>query len=556
MGSFRIFGKVFSCGKRSQHITLTVLVLVLTFSIVLAVPETSQKTRLQSALSEKTANSNGEVLLNKTFGGSGEDEGYCVVQSSDGGYIITGGTTSSGEGAYDVWLVKTNSIGDHEWNKTYGGTGHDTAKCVVQTSDGGYIITGKTSSFSLGFDDVWLIKTNSTGDHVWNQTYGGVDQDNGESVLQTSDGGYIIVGSTESFAVGSYDVWLIKTNSIGEHEWNQTFGGTDRDEGYCVAQTSDGGYIITGYKWISGTSRDVWLIKTDENGKHLWNQTFGGTGLDEGYCVAQTADGGYIITGYTTPVDAGIYSDVWLIKTDQNGNEEWNQTYGAELSDAGRCVQQTPDGGYIITGTAEFIPTAFTMSIRIWGADPNIWLIKTDENGNIMWDQTYGGTDYDEGWYISQTSDGEYIITGFTESYGADGSEDIWLLKVASGFPVIDQAADITYEEGSEGHNITWQTSDAEPSNYTITRNETLVESGSWDGGNITVNVDGLSVGVYLYTCTVNDTVGQYASDTVMVTVTEPEEDGGFPWSGFGLALALIGLVAVIIYYTQYAKKP
>ncbi|MEX2720580.1 MAG: hypothetical protein Q6362_004075, partial [Candidatus Wukongarchaeota archaeon] len=182
-------------------------------------------------------------------------------------------------------------------------------------------------------------------------------------------------------------------------------------------------------------------------------------------------------------------------------------------------------------------------------------LIKTDENGYQKWNRTYGGSGSDTGASVIQTSDGEYIIAGYTDSYGA-GGQDVWLLKVASGFPVIDQPADITYEEGSTGHNITWQASDAEPSGYTVTRNETLLESDSWAGGNITVNVDGLAIGVYLYTCTVNDTIGQSASDTVMVTVKAPEEDGGFPWVGFGLALALIGLAAVIIYTTQYAKKP
>ena len=249
----------------------------------------------------------------KTFGGSNEDYGYSGKQTTDGGYIITGMTNSYGNGNYDVWLIKTDSQGQEEWNQTFGGHMDDYGYSVQQTTDGGYIITGKTYSGN-GNSDVWLIKTDSQGQQEWNQYFGGSNDEQGRSVQQTIDGGYIITGKTNSYGGGDYDVWLIKTDSQGQEEWNQTFGGNEYDYGYSVQQTTDGGYIITGETYSFGNgSSDVWFIKTDSQGQEEWNQTLGSSEMDSGHSVQQTTDGGYIITGYT-------HTDFWLIKTDPQGN--------------------------------------------------------------------------------------------------------------------------------------------------------------------------------------------------------------------------------------------
>ena len=359
---------------------------------------------------------------NKTFGGIDDDEAYSVKQTSDGGYILAGFTSSYGAGSADFWLVKTDSSGDEQWNKTFGGTDADAAYSVQQTSDGGYILTGLTDLYSAGGADFWLVKIDSSGDEQWNKTFGGTDDDGATSVQQTSDGGYILAGSTWSYGAGS-DFWLVKTDSSGDEQWNKTFGGTDGDGAPSVQQTSDGGYILAGYtKSYGAGSADFWLVKTDSSGDEQWNKTFGGTDADVATSVQQTSDGGYILVGYTKSYGAGS-GDFWLVKTDSSGDEQWNKTFGGTAPDAAPSVQQTSDGGYILAGG--------TWSYGAGSGD--FWLVKTDSNGDEQWNKTFGGTSLDSTKSVQQTSDGGYILVGYTKSYGA-GSGDFWLIKLKDPF--------------------------------------------------------------------------------------------------------------------------
>ena len=312
------------------------------------------------------ADSSGNAAWNKTLGGRGNDYGHSVQQTSDGGYIIAGSTGSHGAGNDDVWLIRADSSGNMAWNKTFGGSGNDYGYSVQETLGGGYIIAGSTGSYGAGSADVWLIRTDASGNMAWNKTFGGSGNDYGYSVQETLGGGYIIAGSTLSYGAGSADVWLMKTDSSGNMAWNKTFGGSGEDQGYSVQQTSDGGYIITGCTRSSGAgSADVWLIKTDSSGNMAWSKTFGGSGEDQGHSVQQTSDGGYIIAGSTGSYGAGS-DDVWLINTGSSGIAAWDKTLGGPNSDYGWSVQQTSDGGCIIAG--------YTDSYGAGGYD--IWLVK------------------------------------------------------------------------------------------------------------------------------------------------------------------------------------
>ena len=211
--------------------------------------------------------------------------------------------------------MKTNANGDSLWSNTFGGIESEDAYSVQQSSDGGYIIAGETYSYGAGEGDFWLLKTNANGDSLWSNTFGGSDRDYAKSVQQTTDGGYIIAGYTYCYGAG-FDIWLIKTDENGDSLWTRTFGGGLDDEANSVQQTSDGGYIIAGETKSYGSGGyDFWLIKTDENGNEIWNETFGGSGSEQAQSVQQTSDGGFVIAGYTTSYGAGL-SDVWLIKTD------------------------------------------------------------------------------------------------------------------------------------------------------------------------------------------------------------------------------------------------
>jgi len=305
----------------------------------------------------------------RTYGWATDDFGYSVRQTRDGGYIVAG--TSYFWGLhYLVYLIKTNARGDTLWTRNYGGAGDDEGFSVQQTSEGGYIVVGTTNSFGNGSYDVYLIKTNASGDTLLTRTFGGGGDDVGYSVQQTTDGGYIVSGWTNSFGNGSYDVYLIKTNASGDTLWTKTYGGANGDYAFSVRQTQDGGYIVAGSTTSFGNGYlDVYLIKTNGRGDALWAKTYGGTNGDGGYSVQQTQDRGFIIAGATNSFENSF--QVYLIKTNAHGDTLWTRTYGGADFDWGLSVQQIQDGGFIIAGYTDTNENGY-----------QVYLIKTEKNGS------------------------------------------------------------------------------------------------------------------------------------------------------------------------------
>ena len=355
----------------------------------------------------------------RTFGGALGDQANDVCQTSDGGYMVTGGTSSFGAGGTDVYLIKLNESGAVLWTKTLGGSDEDTAISIQPTSDGGYVLAGMTGSYGAGASDAYLVKVDAAGNQIWKNTFGGSNQDLANSAEQTSDGGYILTGRTETFGAGGSDVYLIKTDENGAEMWSKTFGGSDFDCAYSVQQTAGGGYVVGGFSRSfdpSGYS-DCLLIKTDGNGTEVWTKVLGAPGgNEEAHCVQQTSDGGYILAGLTTSFGESV--DMYLIKTDGDGNRLWHTTFGGTARDEASCVQETSDGGYILAGRTE----------SFGAGDYDVYLVKTRSDGTPVWSKTFGGTGRDQGYSVRQAFDGGYIVTAYTFSFGAQVS-DAYVIK-------------------------------------------------------------------------------------------------------------------------------
>jgi hypothetical protein len=361
---------------------------------------------------------------NRTYGGENYEFAWSVIQTSDGGYCVLGSTNSRGAGGYDFWLVKTDAKGNEQWNRTYGGALQDEGWSLIQTSDKGYLLAGRTKSFDGGqYNDLWLIKVDSNGAVEWNQVYGGGGEDEAfrvVQIIQTTDGGYAIAGRTNSFGAGYYDFWLLKTDAHGNMEWDKTYGGAGQDDARSLVQTGDGGYMLAGYTSSFGAGGyDFWLVKTDTNGNVEWNKTYGGPDDDWAFSMTMTNDHGYALAGRTNSFGNGNW-DFWLVKTNATGDKEWDTTFGGTGDDEAFSVTQVEDGGYALCG--------HTYSFGMGDADA--WIVKTDNLGNERWNQTFGGANEDMARSLSRTSDNGLIVAGWTYSLGS-GASDFWLMKLA-----------------------------------------------------------------------------------------------------------------------------
>tara|TARA_B100000579_G_scaffold23748_1_gene16809 strand:+ start:11845 stop:13182 length:1338 start_codon:yes stop_codon:yes gene_type:complete len=377
--------------------------------------------------------------------GDGEDHfvAHSVQQVNDGGYIVCGKKWSNGAWSSDIYIMKTSEGGQEEWSQVYGGEDEDVGYSIKQTNDDGYIIAGYTTlSYNNYIEniEIYLLKLNSSGEEEWSRMFGGDkldDWDQGYSAIQTNDGGYIITGFIQTGSPEQKNICLIKTDENGDEEWSNSFGDGlsvsgegGGDTGYSVQQTNDGGYVVVGSTFFwGGLSQQIYLIKVDGNGNEEWSQIYGEEGSDVAYSIQQTNDGGYIIAGETyssSSISPVYHRDVWVIKINSNGFEEWSQTYGGDGNDIGHSIQQTDDGGYIIAGET---------SNSVFESEADVLVIKVNANGLEEWSQTYGGDGNDIGYSIQQTNDGGYIVAG-----GFEGSGDnafIYLIKLNNNGDII-----------------------------------------------------------------------------------------------------------------------
>ncbi len=359
------------------------------------------------------------VVFERTFGGGDFDFGNDIRQTTDGTYVLIGATKSFGAGNYDAYVIKTDANGQTIWSKTFGGEDFDVANALSLAADGFWVV-GTTKSQGTGSSDIWLFKVDEQGKKILDKTFGGPNSEAGKDLDMTSDGGLIIVGNTQSWGNGKNDIWLIKTDGNARVEWSRTYGGNAEDKANKVRSTADGGFIVVGATQSFGAGDyDFWLIKTDGQGQEQWAQTFGGAGEDIAYDVRQTADGGFIVCGTTKSGEAGNLSDVWLIKTDALGQAQWKKRFGGSGTDEAYRLALAPDGGFLLVG--------YTDSQGSGAGD--LLLIKTDVNGNQIWQKTLGGANFDKGKTLFLSPDGSLAIIGYTTSAG-NGSGDVWLVKM------------------------------------------------------------------------------------------------------------------------------
>jgi len=367
------------------------------------------------------------LTWDRTYSGSGDDWISSLIQTTDGGYAVAGSTKSKGAGNRDIWVIKLDNQGNQVWDRTYGGSGKDGAYSLIQTSDKGYAVAGWTKSKGAGNEDIWVIKLDNQGNQIWDRTYGGSGDDEAWPLVQTTDGGYAVAGVTKSKGAGNVDVWVIKLDNQGNQVWDRTYGGSGDDEANSFIQTTDGGYAVAGVTKSKGAGNvDVWVIKLDNQGNQVWDRIYGGSGADGAYSLIQTTDGGYAVAGFTTTFRAGkiVYlagADFWVIKLDGEGNKIWDRTYGGSGVDWATSFIQTTDGGYAVAGVTK----------SKGAGNEDVWVIKLDNQGNRVWDRSYGGSGDDEAHSLIQTIDGGYAVAGVTKSEGASaGNGDIWVIKL------------------------------------------------------------------------------------------------------------------------------
>ena len=396
-----------------------------------------------------------DIIFTITFGGSLNESGESIIKTNDGGYAILGYTQSKDgdvtnkiDESFDYWLLKFDQNQTLQWQKTYGGTDNDRGSHIIQTTDNGYAILGYSASnngdvtTNNGANDFWMCKLNGNGTILWEKSFGFLGADNGNAIIQTQDNGFLILGvidisasngqgnskitGTKRHAGGDY--WAIKLNSDGEKEWSRYYGGTFTDTPYDVIQTNDNGYLLVGASDSkdvdiknSKGSYDFWIVKISESGTLLWEKSFGGSQIDEAYAMCDSGDGNYLIIGDTRSNDGDISTnngaaDLWLIKISPEGDLIWEQNYGGTSFDVGRSISKTQDGSFMILGSSRSSDGDLTKN----NGQNDAWLLKINDKGDLLWQKTVGGSNIDFAYSAIELDNKNIIAVGETSSNDGD----------------------------------------------------------------------------------------------------------------------------------------
>lgn len=407
-----------------------------------------------------------ETEWSKLFGGAGYEHNAIIIQTSDGGYIVADSSQSTdisgvtNNGGFDIYLIKLDSDGNVIWQNMYGGSGDEMVTSIQQTNDGGYVVAGSSTSTDIsgtdinGTSDAYVIKLGAEGNVVWERMYGGSGGDAITSIQQTTDGGYIAAGNSNSTDIsgvtnnGGIDAYLLKFDGLGDIEWQRMFGGTEDENACSVQQTNDGGYIFAGVTFstdIPGLTNhgesDIYACKMNNQGNFVWHCNYGGSRSDWAYSLQQTSDEGYIIAGISYSTDiTGVSNhgscDLYVIKLNMSGEIVWQKMYGGSDVDYAYSCQQTNDGGYIIAGGTYSTDIAWT---AFHGGRNDAYIIKLNSYGNVAWQKLDGGSSNEVATSVQQTNDGGYIVSGFSSSTDipgtvSNGGCDVYLFKLYPDF--------------------------------------------------------------------------------------------------------------------------
>ena len=357
------------------------------------------------------------AVWNTTYGDTGDDSAGDIIEVSTGGFAILGRTDNMHSPDQEVWLIRTDATGNHLWNQTYGGIEHDTGVSLIECSDGGFAFVGVTFSWGAGENEGWLVRTDATGNHLWNQTYGGSTCDLLWDLVECNDGGFALIGSTKHFGATNFDMWLIRTDASGNYLWSKTYGSVSHDHGKSILKTATG-FLLFGELFTSQLS-EFYVVETDQDGNELWSQVYGGPGIEQASQVTPVSEGGFILLGRSESFSTEF--QMWVIRIDTDGSQLWNYTYGAPYT-LSKSLVECADGGFALSGSYLSPPHFANCSDGV--------VFRIDGDGHLIWSYSYGKPTIIDSFDCMLIDSAGYLITvGSTHSYGA-GESDAWLLCI------------------------------------------------------------------------------------------------------------------------------